>query len=203
MAERHETSPVGRYIAMAVGVPARLGLRPGVCFITMVVDSNDRRMAGRLNWGLPGEVGTLRWTSGPAGVRLDWDERGISVIGTSRGGPFPWIFPMRALQRRADGPVVVPFRTLGRARSARVAVHVQADDDLGWLAGDHGGIRINGLRLRINPARLPAGLVSSLRAPLRAPEPGAIAGHFVPFIPGNAPDPSRYDDPSRAYGSVG
>lgn len=202
--ERHQTSPVGRYTALAIGVPARLGLRPGVCFLTMVVDSNDRRIAGRLNWGLPGEVGTLHWDAGPAGVALDWVEGGVRVSAESRGAPFPWILPMRALQQRADGPVVVPFRTLGRARAARVTVTVPEGDELAWAAGEHPGLRVSGLRLRIHPARTPSGLVSSLRAPLTAIEPG------ISFVPvdtatpaGSPPVARRYDDGPRAYGSVG
>ena len=204
VAARHETSPVGRYISLGIGVPARLGIRPGICFVAMAIDSNDRRVAGIANWGLPGELADLRWSAADDQIRLEWRDRDIVVVGASRGAPLPFVLPMRALQRRTDGPVVVPVRSWGRVRFARVAVEVPADDDLAWLQGGHGAIRMSGLRLRINPARVPAGLLGSLRAPLRAAEPGLgyRPSAFVPL--GSAPTPRRYsDDSPRAYGSVG
>ena len=49
---------------------------------------------------------------------------------------------------------------------------VPEDDPLGWLAGAHRGVVIRYARLVLRPARRPTGLFSTLRAPLRAAEPG-------------------------------
>ena len=50
-AARYDDSPVGPYRELAVGQPARLGARLGMCITTMAVTSVDSRLGGRMNWG--------------------------------------------------------------------------------------------------------------------------------------------------------
>jgi hypothetical protein len=52
---------------------------------------------------------------------------------------------------------------------------VPNDDALAPLAGPHRGLLLSGMRFVVDPARLPAGLTSTFRAPLRAPEPALIS----------------------------
>lgn len=182
MAVRYATSPVGPYVELAVSEPARLGLRIGMCVTTMVVTSADSRVGGLVNWGFPKELGTLTWTSIDGGVEVAWKERDVRVASRPVGRrALPALVPMRALQRRVDGPVVVPGRVRGWARPARITVTVAADDDaLAPYAGTHWGLQVRGLHLRMDAARAPAGLLSSLRAPLQAPEPAVfIAGDLA------------------------
>jgi len=165
-------SPVGPYLELAVGEPARLGARPGWTITAMVVDSPESRMGGVLNWGFPKQLGTLRWTAEGRSRELRWEERGISVRAEASRFVLPVLVPVRALQHRADGPVVVPGRLRGRANVSRVSVSVDdADDPMAGLAGHHIGVVVAGMRFIVKPARHPAGLTTSLRAPLRAPEP--------------------------------
>ena len=60
-AARYDDSPVGPYRELAVGEPAHLGARVGLCITTMAVTSADSRLGGRVNWGFPKELGTLVW----------------------------------------------------------------------------------------------------------------------------------------------
>jgi hypothetical protein len=170
VAERYEASPVGPYLSFGVARISRIGLRPGLSFTTMVVDNHDRLAAGRRNWGFPGEIGALSWaTVGDESV-LVWHERGIEVHGRAHGATFPWFSPVRLLQRRADGDVVVPTRAHGRARRADVEVVVPSDDELVRIAGEHRGLVIAGLALQLRVARVPAGRIWSARAPAAAPD---------------------------------
>lgn len=171
MAVCYADSPVGPYLELAVGEPARLGVRPGWCITTMVVDSADSRIGGKLNWGYPKQLGSLVWNSDGPERELRWVERDIVVRGRVAGPPLPVLLPVRTLQRRGDGPVVVPGRLRGRARPARVEVEAPEDDALASLTGRHPGVHVAGMHLVVRPARQPVGLASSLRAPLRAPEP--------------------------------
>lgn len=163
---------MGPYTELAVAEPARLGLRPGFCVVTMVVSSADSRVAGVVNWGFPKEVGSLTWAPAGEGAELWWHEREIAVRSQPHGrrGVWAWV-PLRNLQRRGDGPVVVPSRLRGRIRRAHVTVDVPAADPLAAYAGRHRGVHVRGLRFVVDPARHPAGLASTLRAPLQAPEP--------------------------------
>src|SRR3954467_11843845 len=45
---RYTASPVGPFLELAVGQPARLGLRPGLCFTLSAVSSAPARVGGRL-----------------------------------------------------------------------------------------------------------------------------------------------------------
>lgn len=174
-AVRYSDSPVGPYLELAVGEPARLGARPGLCITTMVVTTAEARIGGRLNWGFPKEVGGLRWRSHGDEREVVWEDRGIVVRGRPWGPAPPLLVPMRALQRRGDGPVVVPGRLRGRAHLARVELEVPDDDVLAPLAGSHRGLLLSGMRFVVEPARLPAGLTSTFRAPLRAAEPALLS----------------------------
>ena len=170
-AARYDDSPVGPYRELAVGQPAHLGGRLGLCITTMVVTSVDARLGGRVNWGFPKEMGTLVWLDEGDDRVLRWEERDIVLRASPVGPPLPVLLPLRALQRRADGLVSIRGHARGRGRVARVEVDVPADDPLAGLAGRHKGLMIAGMRLVMSPARRPVGLTATLRAPLRAPEP--------------------------------
>lgn len=176
---RFQDSPVGPYLELAVGEPARLGARPGLCITTMVVDSADSRIGGRLNWGFPKQLGTLHWEVEGEARTLSWEEGKVRMRAVPRGPALPVIVPLRALQRRSDGVVVVPGRLRGRARICRVeveAVEGDAPSGLTGLAGRHRGLLVSGLHLVVDPARRPAGLRATFRAPLRAAEPALTWG---------------------------
>ncbi len=172
VATRFDDSPVGPYRELAVGQPAHLGARPGMCVTTMVVTSADSRLGGRVNWGFPKELGTLVWLDEGDDRVLRWEERSIVVRASPTGPPLPVLCPLRSLQRRADGPVFTRGHFRGRGRVARLEIEVPAGDPLIGLAGRHRGLMISGLRLVMHPARRPTGLTATLRTPLVAPEPG-------------------------------
>lgn len=173
VAERFDHSPVGPYISVAFGQPARLGLRPGLCFTRVVVNNADRRTAGRLNWGFPGEVGAITWTADADGAVVRWEEGDLELRCAHRSRvAIPLLLPLRSLQHRADGPVVVPTRMWGRAHRVRTEMVATAGEPLGVLSGTHASVWMAGVHTVIRPARHPAGRLSSLQAPLRAPEPG-------------------------------
>ena len=171
MAERYTASPVGPYLSFGVARVARVGLRIGLRFTTMVVDNHDRLAAGRRNWGLPGEVGTLNWgTVGDESV-LVWHERGIEVRARATGRGLPLYAPLRLLQHRADGPVVGPSRVRGKVRQAAVDLVVPADDEeFGPLAGPHKGLVITGMAAQLRPARIAVGHLWSGQAPSPSPD---------------------------------
>jgi hypothetical protein len=171
VAVRYAGSPVGPYLELAIGEPARLGLRIGWCITTMVVDSAASRVGGRASWGFPKELGTLVWDRNGSERELRWVERGVAVRGVPGRLRLPALVPVRALQRRTDGPVVVPGRLRGIARPARVTVTAPTGDPLAPIDGVHRGVTVDGMRFVVRPARHPFGFTSSLRAPLVAPEP--------------------------------
>lgn len=171
VAVQYRGSPVGPYLELGVGEPARLGARLGWCFTTMVVSSADSRTHGRANWGFPKEVGTLTWERDGDVRELRWVERDLVVRGTPTALRAPVLVPVRALQRRGDGPVVVPGRLRGLARYAHVDVEAPEGDALAALGGPHRGCTVDSMRFVVRPARRPFGFTSTLRAPLHAPEP--------------------------------
>jgi hypothetical protein len=132
-----------------------------------------------LNWGFPKELATLRWSVEGESRRMEWFERGIVITGVPSRVHLPAFMPIRNLQRRGDGPVVVPGRISRRAHFGRVAVETTVDDPLARLAGVHRGVIVRGMRFVVAPARVPSGLTSTLLAPLRAPEP-AMSGRAAP-----------------------
>ncbi|MEA2828345.1 MAG: hypothetical protein QOG43_2784 [Actinomycetota bacterium] len=170
-AARFTESPVGPYLEFSVAEPARLGARLGLCMTLMVVDSPDSRRGGRVNWGLPKELGTLRWLADDDERTLAWEDRDVVMRAEPSGPSLPMVAPVRSLQRRADGLVVVGGRMRGHARPARIEITAPDTDGLFGLAGWHRGMVVSGVRMVINPARRPAGLTATLRAPLRAAEP--------------------------------
>ena len=167
-------SPVGPYLELAVAEPARLGLRFGWCVTTMVVDSAESRHGGRVNWGYPKQLGSLTWHVDGDERELHWAERSITVRGRCTKLRLPFLAPVQSLQRRGDGPVLVPGRLRGLACLTKVDVDVPAGDELATVAGRHPGLHVAGMRFRVRPARHPLGIVSTLRAPLRAPEPAVL-----------------------------
>jgi len=170
-AARFTESPVGPYLELSVAEPARVGARVGLCVTLMVVNSPDCRLGGRLNWGLPRELGTLRWLADDDERTLAWEDRDLVVRGEPSGPSVPMVAPVRSLQRRADGLVVVGGHLRGHARPARIEITAPDTDALAGLTGSHRGMLLSGVRMVVNPARRPAGLTATLRAPLRAAEP--------------------------------
>lgn len=154
VAARYDTSPVGPYQEMVVLEPARAGARIGMCATTAAVDSAEARLGGRVNWGIPKELGTLVWSDEGDRRTLRWVERGIAVTGTPHGPALPALVPFRSVQRRADGVVSIRSRSRGAARLATVEVEVEPGDDLCRLAGRHRGAIVSSLRVVMAPARL-------------------------------------------------
>jgi hypothetical protein len=175
VANRYTDSPVGPYLELAIGRLARLGARPGWCFTTMVVDNADARKGGQLNWGFPKELGKLLWRQDGDERELRWVDRDLCVRGIPSRFALPFLVPMRSLQHRADGPVVVPARLRGRARPASITVYAPQDDPLAGLGGTHRGLHVSSMKFVVRPARRPVGIASTLLAPLRAPEPALVS----------------------------
>lgn len=175
---RYDDTPVGPYLELTVVVPARLGLRPGMCTVAMVVTSAEARLECRRSWGLPAELGNLQWSVSPDGDErtLTWGERGLSFTGRAFGpSVFAPLVPVRSVAWRPSGAVVLARRLRARVRPARCRVDVGAGDDLAWLAGPHPGMALAGARIVAAAARRPTGLLSSVpwrdRAGTGAPEP--------------------------------
>jgi hypothetical protein len=211
---RYDDSPVGPYLELSLALPARLGLRPGLCVVFQVLSLPAARVAYRSNWGLPADVGQISWEVAGHERIVRCEAPGLELRGTPVGPGVPAIVPVRSVQRRADGPVVLPRRFLALVRLARTAVVV--DDEpgggdlgvgvgagagaggrvsFGALAGTHPGAVMAGARILARPARHPFGLWSSLRAPLVVPEPALLTG-------GRA-EPRYSGAPHRALSSVG
>lgn len=182
---RYTTTPVGPYLELSVGEPSRLGLRPGLCITAMAVSDPAAKVGSRLNWGLPAELARLEWLSDGEERGIAWPDRQLVARARPVGPTIPVLVPVRSTQRRGDGPVVVPRRLAGLMRFARVEVEVPDGDPLRAYAGSHVGVVIRAARLVMQPARQPAGLLSSLRAPARAPEP-ALSGRDARRAAGTA-----------------
>jgi hypothetical protein len=163
-------TPVGPFTELAVAVPARLGLRPGLCITISVVNNADARMAGRLGWGMPRQLGSLRWLAVGPQRTLSWSDRDIEVRAEVRPGAGPFTKAWRGLQRRSDGLVVVPARLSGWIRRARVTIDVPPDDGLEPIGGSRRGWIISGRTLVLEPSRRPTGLLRTLVAPRLEPE---------------------------------
>lgn len=212
---RYTDSPVGPYLEFGVAVPARIGLRPGLRSVLVVVSDAAAKVGCRLNWGLPAELGRLTWSVDGDERVLRWEERGVELRAVPVGVRVPAWLPVRGVQRRGDGPVLVPRRVTAMLRFARVSVSVgesvggdgvAGDDALAGLAGRHGGAVLTGARLLMRPARHPSGVLSSFRAPLREIEPGLsyraesavssggrIARHGAQIVLQNEPSPIGSD----------
>jgi hypothetical protein len=169
--EQWATSPVGPYRCLGVGVPARVGAHVGLCFTTNVVTTPDSR-AAQAHWGFPQGFGTLRWTAKEDGAEIEWEERGLVVRAEFGHRRLPLTLPVRAVQLRADAPVLVRGRLHGLARRARVTIEVSGDDPLAGLAGQRIGAHIGGLEMVLRTAIQPVRLFARLRAVERGVEPG-------------------------------
>lgn len=174
IAQRFIDSPAGPFLCVSVGEPARVGARIGYFFGASAVDNPDVRRMARHLWGFVQELGHLTWTSDATSRSLVWEERGLSISAEIGRLRVPLIAPGRALQRRSDGPVIVPAKVSGFARRSRIELAIEEDDDLAPLIGVHGGWAIDGLAVKRHPARRPQGLLSRLRPPMTSPEPGVI-----------------------------
>jgi hypothetical protein len=175
VAERFADSPVGPFSVLSVGVPVRLGARPAWHYCISVVSTSDARRAGRSFWGFPHQLGTLTWATEGDTVSVRWEEQEMRIEAHRARRPLPFLLPVRSAQVRSDGPVIVPEWMRGMARRATVTIASSDSGPAAFLAGTHQGLRVSGLHVRRSPARVPAGMFSSLRAPLRSPEPG-VAG---------------------------
>ena len=198
----YSASPVGPYVEMSLAVPARLGLRPGLCVVTGAVSSAAARSAYRGFWGVPVGLGalTFRVEDMAGGAACSWPEMGWRVEGRPLGMRFPVALPVRSVQRRSDGPILLPRRLWGWMRFAGVEVSCTPGPggagvgDWAWVSsasrpsGRWPGAVLTGVNIVASAARTPAGVWSSLRAPLGAAEP-AVA--------------SRVTAPPGAYSSVG
>jgi len=163
-------TPVGPFTELALAVPARLGLRLGLCITMSVVNNAEARLAGRVGWGMPRQLGGLRWLALGAQRTLEWTDRDVQVRAEVRPGAGPFTKTIRGLQRRGDGPVVVPARLSGWIRRARVTIEVPTGDGLASLAGPRAGWIVSGRTLVLEPSRRPSGLLGTLLAPTAAPE---------------------------------
>jgi hypothetical protein len=170
---RYTASPVGPFVELAVAVPARLGLRPGFFAMVDVVSEPAAKVGLRCNWGFPADVGRVTWSVDGDERVVRWEDGGVVLRAAPYGVRVPVVARVRSVQRRGDGPVMVPRRLLSMGRLARTVVNVPSEDpELAWLAGPHGGLVLSSARVVMRPARHPLGLLSSFRAPLRAAEPG-------------------------------
>lgn len=149
---RYDQSPVGPYLELAVCEPARIGARIGMCVTTMVVNTVEARRGGRVNWGLPKELGTLDWSEDGDVRILKWADRDMTLRATPVGPPLPTLVPLRLLQRMADEPMAAAARLKGRGRLARVEVELAADDPLAWIGGSHAGSVVSSARLVMGEA---------------------------------------------------
>jgi len=163
-------TPVGPFTELALAVPARLGLRLGLCITMSVVNNAEARLAGRVGWGMPRQLGGLRWLALGSQRTLEWTDRDVQVRAEVRPGAGPFTKTIRGLQRRGDGPVVVPARLSGWIRRARVTIEVPPGDGLEPLAGSRAGWIVSGRSLVLEPSRRPSGLLRTLLAPTAVPE---------------------------------
>lgn len=175
VAARVQDGPVGPFHLMALLAPTRLGLRVGLTAVVAVVDTPAARVGVREHWGLPAQMGTLRWDEEPDRRRLIWRETQTSVVASALAHRRRGLAsPMRLIQRRSDGPVLVSGSFRGRVRRSRVDV-VAADGPFSVVDGSYGGIWLGGLEAVVGRARRPVALAFSQRAPHTAPEP-ALSG---------------------------
>ena len=168
LAARYYDSPVGPFLTFVVAHPARVRGNLGWHASTVATDSLGAHMGLRLNWGVPAERADLAWFDRDDGLELRWDQRSLSVTADIGRIPLPILFPARALQRRSDGPVLVPGVARGLAKFSRVSMHAYPGDELAPLAGPHGGLVVRGLRYVVKPAQGPAGVFSTLAISQRA-----------------------------------
>lgn len=182
VAVSYTDSPVGPFLELSLGLPARIGLRPGLCVVFQNVSEPEARRAYASAWGLPAGLGSLSWQGDGAERVMRSHDIGLEVRGIPVGPSLPAVVPIRSVQRRVDGPVVLPRRFLALVRLSKTVVTLDADgghpvdqpagaEVFSAVAGAHPGAVMSGVRIVARPARQPAGLWSSLRAPAQAPDP--------------------------------
>lgn len=187
IAERFAESPIGPFSVLSIGAFVRLGLRPAMHYFVSVVSSTEARRTGRSYWGFPYQLGTLSWNVDAVHTRVRWEEQELMIHARAHRRPVPFLLPVRSAQIRSDGPVVVPEWTRGFARRSQVAISSASQGPAAFLDGEYKGFRISGLHVHRSPARVPFGLFSSLRAPLRSPEPGVAGMHRASVKRSNPP----------------
>lgn len=175
VAEHFTDSPVGPFVVLSIGSPVRLGMRPALHYFVSVISSTTARRAGRSFWGFPHQLGTLSWVCEGDMTHIRWEEQELAIDAQASRRALPFFLPMRSAQVRTDGPVIVPSWNRGMARRAQVDISSAEQGPAAFLGGSFRGLCISGLNVRRKEARVPAGVFSSLRAPLRAPDPG-VAG---------------------------
>lgn len=175
VAVAYDDSPFGPYLELSLGLPARIGLRPGLCVVFQAVSDPRVRRAYQLAWGLPATVAGLSWWADGDERVMRCEEPGLEVRGIPVGPRFPAIVPVRSVQRRADGPVVVPRRFLALVRLSRTVVST-GPSFLEGVRGAHPGAVMSGVRIVARPARHPTGVWSTLRAPMPAMDPTMAVG---------------------------
>lgn len=175
VAERFAESPIGAFSVLSIGSFVRLGVRPALHYFVSVVSSTEARRTGRSFWGFPYQLGTLTWNIDAVNSQVRWEEQELTIHAHSSSRSFPFVVPVRSAQIRTDGPVVVPEWSRGRARRSVVDVSCADQGPGAFLKGQHNGFTVSGLSVRRMPARVPYGVFSSLRAPLRPVDPG-VAG---------------------------
>ena len=194
---RYTDSPAGPYLELSLAEPARLGLKPGFCIRTLAVTAAAVVASYRADWGPPPQIAHLRWLADDDERELAWEGREIVIRGRPRRGFFPAPVPLRALQRRADGPVLVPRLLFAANHPAHVDITVPDDDELAWLAGGHKGALMAGMHVVTRPAGSRTAALRSIRAPGWVPEPALLG-----YAPPGTANPVQWR-PARALSSVG
>ena len=169
MAARYYDSPVGPFLTFVIADPARVRGHLGWHASLAATDSIGAQVGLRLNWGVPADIADLTWIDRDQHMELRWGKRSLSMAADTRRVAMPMVIPARGLQRRTDGPVLVPGMARGLARLATTSVHTYPGDELAPIAGQHVGIVVKGLRYVVKPAQGPAGLFSTLAVSQSAP----------------------------------
>jgi hypothetical protein len=151
--------------------PARIGVRPALSVVFGVVADEQTCLRLRSGLGLPLEVGTLSWCEDERRRELQWKEGDLSVAVRAGHLGFPVMYTGRLAQCRADGPIIVPTRLSGLARTGKAVVETGGDAPLSCIRGRHRGATLATARLVTRGARQPVGVLSSLRAPVLGPGP--------------------------------
>jgi len=173
--DTHLLGPEG--LGLFLARSAHVGVRPAFSVVFGVVGDAQTCLRLRSALGLPLETGTLSWKEEGRDRELQWAEGDVTVKLRAGHARLPAVLMVRLAQSRADGPVVVPARVTGLAKTGRALVESGQDGPLTAFHGRHRGLVMATARLVTSPARQPVGLLSSLRAPVLGPGPvGRTAG---------------------------
>jgi len=183
IAARYQASPVGPFLEVSLLEPARLGPRPSWSVTRSVVDQTRALADARRSWGVPREVGSLRWEGDGRRVRVASVEQGLVLTAAWHPVALPIAVPVRALQRGLDGPVSLRLRLRGLGYPARVDVSVAAGP-LEVLRGRHRGLFVASPRVWIGPARPVDRVPGRLVTPRRVPDPGVAGSGLARHAPG-------------------